>query len=517
MALGPADSPAEPCLSDETVVALRAGALPDTVQDDVAAHLTRCAACRARLAQGGTTTSAPILTEVSRVSTPPIALELSPGTMVDHYRVEHAVGKGGMGQVYLARDTALGRSVALKIVKPQLAVRPKLREQFFREARAMAKVSHPNIVTIHGVGESEGQPYVALEFVDGETLRSRMSRATLGLEEMARIGAEVADALAAAHAAGVVHRDLKPTNIMLGRDGRTRVVDFGIAKTVEVEPLGVPGDAWPGMTSGGEPTLTVVGGTPMYMPPEQWLGASTGPPADLWALGVVLHELTTGRRPYDAPEFPSHGGTAAPPGLIDRVCDDTPVPLDDRFLPLALAPIVRACLAKDPDTRPSALQVATALWEVADAPPRSRASARGLRELDAPPSVAKTPRSPFPAGRPFRRRSRTVLLAGAIVSMGLGGATAFAISGPSPRVATPRWTQLHSWTPPPVVERRASGADTPRGASPSVGSEHAGADAPPPALPSAGADAAGRLPSPRAGGERSTSNRAASRDPLSYR
>lgn len=428
----------------------------------------------------------------------PLDADLRPGTMVDHYRVERQVGKGGMGEVYLASDTLLGRRVALKMVKPQLVVREKLRQQFLREARAMAKLSHPNIVTIHGVGEADGRPYVALEFVDGETMRDRARHTAFVFQEAAVVGAEVADALAAAHAAGVIHRDLKPTNIMLGRDGRTRVLDFGLAKMIGGESMGVSGEMSLGALT--DSTLTVMGGTPMYMPPEQWKGTGTGWAADIWALGVLLYEMCTGRRPY---ERAIEGGDPVErmTQLCARVCSDDPVPIDDIGVPPVMYGIIAACLAKEPGRRPSASEVASALWAISEAPLARRGGGhtRSQSEISVLTSAA------FSQPTPARRRPWIAL--GAAATVLVGGAVAAAVSfgqREESRAASKAWSGFAALEVP-RIQAEPHPAETEPAPPASTAEDEPTTHAPTKAGPRR--SAAPPSPSPSA----------APRDPLSYR
>lgn len=488
---------AESCLSDETVLALRDGGLPYTLRAQLDEHLNGCAICRARVRARSGSGDSPLLTEVSRVGPNPLDADLPPGTIVDHYRVERQVGKGGMGEVYLASDTLLGRRVALKMVKPQLVVREKLRQQFLREARAMAKLSHPNIVTIHGVGEADGRPYVALEFVDGETMRDRARHTAFVFQEAAVIGAEVADALAAAHAAGVIHRDLKPTNIMLGRDGRTRVLDFGLAKMIGGESMGVSGEMSFGALT--DSTLTVMGGTPMYMPPEQWKGTGTGWAADIWALGVILYEMCTGRRPYER-EIECGDPVERMTQLCARVCSDDPVPIDDTGVPPVMHGIISACLAKEPGRRPSASEVASALWAISEAPLARRGGGHTRSQSEISALAPATFSQPAPAPR------HGWLVLGAAAALVIGGAVAVAASlglRDESRAASAAWSGLASLevpreqTAPSPAEPVPVAPPTPVEEEPAPKAQKTGAR--PPAAPP--------TPAPSA----------APRDPLSYR
>ena len=207
------------------------------------------------------------------------------GERIDQFRVVVFIGRGGIGSVLLARDELLGRPVALKLIRPDRLDTRRM-DAMWAEGRITAQLSHPNIVTIYGLGHWGDAPYLALEYVPGETLRQRLNSGQVGLSETLRIGVAVARALAAAHELGVVHCDLKPENILVPPDGRLRVVDFGIASAALDGPtLGGPGGA-------------MLAGTPEYMAPERFDGKPAGAPVDLWALGILLYELAAGQRPH---------------------------------------------------------------------------------------------------------------------------------------------------------------------------------------------------------------------------
>ena len=257
------------------------------------------------------------------------------GTHIDQYRVEHPLGRGGFGEVFLARDVQLGRRVALKVLRPERFGSAANVQAFLDEARTTARFSHPHIVAIHGVGEWEGRPYVALEYLEGQSLRERLREGRPGIREAVRVALPIAEALAEAHRRGVLHRDLKPGNVMIPRDGRVRVVDFGEARPIEEA------------RSEGR-------GTPAYMAPERWRGASEGPAADLWSLGVVLREMLVGSRPYDG----------LPPSVLAvQAATDDPVPplADGAGVPPVLAALIGRCLDKTPLGRPTAEEAAEIL------------------------------------------------------------------------------------------------------------------------------------------------------------
>ncbi len=271
------------------------------------------------------------------------------GERVDHFQILRLLGRGGMGEVYVARDTLLGRRVALKLIHPKYLGSPEAIAGFLEEARTTAKFSHPHIVAIHAVGEHQGRPYVALEFLEGENLRKRMMARRLSHQATLRVALAVAEALDEAHRGGVLHLDLKPENVMIPEDGRVRVVDFGLARPAKV------------MESGevrARDERTGVWGTPAYMAPEQWLRQKPTSATDVWGLGMLLFELFSDWLPYDLE------GTKTK--LMEAVCDPAPVPRIERYaeVPSDVAELVAACLEKDPRQRPRVSEVADALREM---------------------------------------------------------------------------------------------------------------------------------------------------------
>ncbi len=219
-------------------------------------------------------------------------MPLIAGTRLGPYEILAPLGAGGMGEVYRARDTRLDRELAVKVLPAALRDDAEARMRFRREALALSRLNHPSIETVYDLGEDGGVDYLVLEFVPGETLAARLARGRIPEREAADLGAQVAEALAEAHERGVLHRDLKPGNIMVTPKGRVKVLDFGLARVAEM-----PGDATPTMA------VTMVGtttGTLAYMAPEQLLDLPTDARADLYALGVVLYEMTTGERPFRA-------------------------------------------------------------------------------------------------------------------------------------------------------------------------------------------------------------------------
>ena len=261
------------------------------------------------------------------------------GRKLGHYLIREKLGTGGMGEVYLAEDTKLSRNVALKVLPPELASNPDRRERFYREAKAVAALNHPYIVTLHSVEEAEGVLFLTLELVEGETLRERIDRGPLPVEQVFELGAQIGEGLSKAHAAGILHRDLKPHNVMVTVDGRAKLLDFGLAKFL------APGASDPDaatMARETSPGMTL--GTAGYMAPEQALGKEVDARADLFALGVVLYEMATGRSPF-------RGETLA--AFFDSLLHDAPPsPLTaNPDLPRDLVRIIERALEKEPARR----------------------------------------------------------------------------------------------------------------------------------------------------------------------
>ncbi|HSG00206.1 MAG TPA: serine/threonine-protein kinase, partial [Vicinamibacterales bacterium] len=213
-------------------------------------------------------------------------MALDSGRRIGAYEIVGPLGSGGMGEVYRARDTRLGRLVAIKLVSGEVATDRSAHERLEREARLTSSLNHPNIVTVHDVGEVDGQPYIVMEFVAGETLHARMAGRRLKLKDVIAIGAQVAEGLAAAHGAGVVHRDLKPRNIMITEDGRVKILDFGLGKvTPTTARSDDPTVEIPDLTNSQE-----VVGTAGYMAPEQVTNGRIDNRTDQFALGTILYE-----------------------------------------------------------------------------------------------------------------------------------------------------------------------------------------------------------------------------------
>ena len=256
---------------------------------------------------------------------------IPPAKLFSHYQIISLLGKGGMGEVYLASDTRLGRKTALKILPEKYTSESDLVARFEREARAASALNHPNILTVYEIGESEDSHFIATEFIEGLTLRQRLLAGAIPLKETLEICLQIAAALTAAHEAGIIHRDIKPENIMLRPDGYVKVLDFGLAKLIEASS--VPDDS---TTQTG-----MIMGTPSYMSPEQARGQKVDHHTDIWSLGVLLHEMTSGSRPFK-------GQTRA--DLMVSILEREPTPLPDYF-PSELRKIVAKSLAKDPSQR----------------------------------------------------------------------------------------------------------------------------------------------------------------------
>jgi len=288
-------------------------------------------------------------------------MSLAAGTRLGPYEVLGLIGAGGMGEVYKARDTRLDRSVAIKVLPPEFSADPDRRARFEREAKTIAGLNHPHICTLHDVGEHEGATYLVMEHLAGETLAHRLDKAPLPLEQALTVATEIADALSAAHRQGVIHRDLKPGNVMLTKSG-AKLLDFGLAK------LTGHGEQAAAASLASAPTQTrpltsegAIVGTLQYMAPEQVEGKPADARADLWALGAILYEMLTGKRAFE-------GASAA--SLIGAILEREPAPLAtlQPVTPPVLNRLVRKCLQKDPDSRwQTAADVADELrWLAAD-------------------------------------------------------------------------------------------------------------------------------------------------------
>src|SRR6202050_3335049 len=298
---------------------------------------------------------------------------LTSGHQLGPYEIRSPVGAGGMGEVYRPTDTRLGRDVALKVLPAEMAQDPERLARFRREAKTLAQLDHPSIVTIYSVEEVDGVHFLTMQLVKGLPLDRIIPTSGLPLETIVEIAEALADALSAAHEKGIVHRDLKPANVMVTEDGRVKVLDFGLAKDVSAAK---PGDAT--LTSDSHTQVGVVMGTPAYMSPEQTSGRVRDHRTDIFSLGVVLHEMSTGKRPFQ-------GNSAAE--LISAILRDTPAAVNQvrPELPSDLGRVIRRCLEKDPSRRvQTARDVSNEFHDLAKQPQRTSSPGR------ATPAVALT-------------------------------------------------------------------------------------------------------------------------------
>ncbi|MDX2044927.1 MAG: protein kinase [Acidobacteriota bacterium] len=264
------------------------------------------------------------------------------GRVFGHYQIISHLGAGGMGEVYLAMDEKLSRKIALKLLPVEFATDPDRLRRFATEAKSASATDHPNIVTIHEIGETDGIHYIAQEFVEGETLRSRIEQGPIPLLEALNIAHQIANALAAAHNAGIVHRDIKPENIMLRHDGFVKVLDFGLAGVSQTEAMAEHLSNAPTMPKNTAPGMIL--GTVNYMSPEQTRGQKLDFRSDLWSLGVVLYEMLTGQRPF-------HGESM--PDIFVAILERQPAPLNQSMAdpPVQLEQILNKLLAKKREQR----------------------------------------------------------------------------------------------------------------------------------------------------------------------
>jgi serine/threonine protein kinase/Flp pilus assembly protein TadD len=318
-------------------------------------------------------------------------MTLTEGTKLGHYEIRSKIGEGGMGEVYLAQDTRLDRNVALKILPADVAANRNRMERFVREAKSAAALNHPNIAHVYEIGEADGTNFIAMEYVEGATLREKIHRQQTELKKLLRYLQQVAEGLTKAHAAGIVHRDLKPDNVMITRDGYAKILDFGLAKLTEQskEPTTesfqeeAPTAMWQRPLS----TPGLVMGTVGYMSPEQAQGKPVDHRSDIFSFGCLLYEAATGQRAFQTES------------IIDTLHKivHSPVPLvkdTNPSAPADLTRIVRRCVAKDPDERYQSIREAAI--ELRDV----RRELEGAAEFETtvPPSSVGSTISPAPSG-----------------------------------------------------------------------------------------------------------------------
>src|SRR5580692_7289986 len=354
---------------------------------------------------------------------------------VSHYRLVERIGGGGMGVVYKAEDMELGRFVALKFLPPEFAQDPSALERFRREARAASGLNHPNICAIHEIGQHQGQPFIAMEFLDGETLKHRIMGRPLDNETLFDAAIQIADALDAAHSKGIVHRDIKPANIFITQRGQAKILDFGLAKVLTGEAGGAAaGAAAP--TALSDEHLTSPGstlGTVAYMSPEQVRGKDLDARTDLFSFGVVLYEMATGLLPFrgETSGVIFHAILERAPTSAARVNPD---------LPLNLEGIINKALEKDRELRcQSAAELRADLKRLRRSLDSGRTGA--ISQANATPPSASSLAIPIP-GPPTPRRSYAKITAFSIVVLIALAAVAwlFRPVAPPPRIAG--FTQL---------------------------------------------------------------------------
>ncbi len=318
---------------------------------------------------------------------------MNPGAKLGPYEIVAAIGAGGMGEVYRARDTRLDRTVAIKILPAGVAATPEARQRFEREARAISALNHPNICTLYDVGQQDGTDFLVMEFLEGESLAQRLVRGALPLDQVFRYGREIAEALGRAHRAGVIHRDLKPGNIMLTKSG-AKLLDFGLAKATQ-QPVQMDLSTSPTLlgsaqtilatTPAATSPLTAQGsivGTFQYMSPEQLEGKEADARSDIFAFGAVLYEMVTGAKAFAATSQAS---------LIAAILTSEPRPVSEiqSANPAALDRLIRTCLAKDPDQR----------WQSADDIARElQWIAQGGSQTGAPAVITQAAQKKSPRG-----------------------------------------------------------------------------------------------------------------------
>jgi eukaryotic-like serine/threonine-protein kinase len=354
-------------------------------------------------------------------------MPLSAGTRLGPYEILASLGAGGMGEVYRARDSRLGRDVAIKVLPADVASHPERVKRFEKEARAASALNHPNLVTVHDIGNSDGVEYIAMELVEGRTLREMLADGPLAPRTFLSVGAQVADGLARAHAAGIVHRDLKPENVMVTRDGFAKILDFGLAKLVEVEG---PGHTTKAPTVSGATEPGVVMGTIAYMSPEQALARPVDFRSDQFSLGSILYEMAAGRRAFSRDSAPE---------TMTAIIRTEPEPLAS-LAPLTPAPlrwIVERCLAKSPEdryasTRDLARDLATLRDRLSET--SSGTSAAGVA---AP--------APTPIHRPMRA------IPWALAGLLAAGLAWLLLAGSRSKAAAPAPMRLSVTLPPGVV------------------------------------------------------------------
>ena len=289
---------------------------------------------------------------------PVLRVTLTPGTKLGEYEVKSLLGSGGMGEVYRARDSRLGRDVAIKVLPSFLSADSDRLRRFEQEARAAAALNHPNILAVHQMGTYEGAPYLVSELLDGETLREQIRRGRLSVRKAIDYGVQIACGLAAAHEKGIVHRDLKPENLFVTKDGRVKILDFGLAKLTQ--PQSSSEHDAPTLTEGTE--AGVVMGTVGYMSPEQVRGQRADHRADIFAFGAILYEMLAGKRAFQKPTSPE---------TMSAILNEDPPAISQvtANIPPAMQRVVHRCLEKNPSNGFNRLPIWRSRWMLCRRPP----------------------------------------------------------------------------------------------------------------------------------------------------
>jgi serine/threonine protein kinase len=335
-------------------------------------------------------------------------MSLAPGARLGPYEIVSALGAGGMGEVYRARDTKLGREVAIKVVGESFTHDPERVARFQGEAQLLAALNHPHIATIHGLEETAGRQFLVMELVEGDTLAERLKTGPIPVAEALRIARQVADALQAAHEKGIIHRDLKPANIALTAEGQVKVLDFGLAKALEAASAG---------DVSASPTLSlaathagVILGTAAYMAPEQARGKPVDKRSDIWAFGCVLYEMLTGTRAFDGEDI-----AVVLASVIKGEPDWAALPAD---VPRPIVALLRSCLEKDRRSRTADIGAATFVLNHA---------AQLVERVEVPLAALQSAAVPR---RPLGRRATPMAAAVAITAL-LAGAGVWLLSRPA--------------------------------------------------------------------------------------
>ncbi len=306
-------------------------------------------------------------------------LTLTAGSRLGPYEIQSPLGAGGMGEVYKARDTRLGRDVAVKVLPQHMSASPELRQRLDREAKTISQLSHPHICMLHDVGHQDGTDYLVMEYLEGETLADRLGKGAVPVDQALKIGIEIAGALDAAHKSGIVHRDLKPGNIMLTKSG-VKLLDFGLAK-LQAAPSPVSAvTSLPTALQESQPLTTrgTILGTFQYMSPEQLEGREADARSDLFAFGCVLYEMLTGQKAFSGKSQAS---------LIGSIMNSEPASISSiqPMVPPALDRVVKGCLAKEPEHRwHTAHDVMMQLQWIAEGGSHGRSAGAGRRPPQEP-------------------------------------------------------------------------------------------------------------------------------------